>query len=66
MNVQEIEIAITQLPGRDLAELMRWLENYRAVAWDREIEEDLEAGRLDGFLAEVYAERTNVHKPPSI
>lgn len=56
MNVQEIETAITQLPARDLAELMRWLENYRAVAWDREIEEDLEEDRLNAVLADVDRE----------
>ena len=53
MSVKEIEIAITQLPSADLVELMTWLENYHAEMWDKQIEEDLEAGRLDALLAEV-------------
>jgi len=56
MSVKEIEIAITQLPATELAELMAWLENYYAQMWDRQIEEDLEAGRLDALLAEVDKE----------
>ena len=56
MSVKEIEIAITQLPSADLVELMAWLENYHAEMWDKQIEEDLEAGRLDALLAEVDRE----------
>jgi hypothetical protein len=56
MSVKEIEIAITQLPADDLAELMAWLENYHAQAWDKQIEEDLEAGRLDTLLTEIEQE----------
>jgi hypothetical protein len=56
MSVQEIEVAITQLPVNELADLMVWLEHYHAQVWDRQIEEDLEAGRLDALLAEVEKE----------
>ena len=56
MSVKEIEIAITQLPATELAELLAWLEHYHAQLWDEQIEEDLEAGRLDALLAEVDKE----------
>lgn len=56
MSVKEIEIAITQLSADDLSKLMAWLENYHAQMWDKQIEEDLEAGRLDALLAEVDQE----------
>ncbi len=56
MSVKEIEIAITQLPADDLAELMAWFENYHAQAWDKQIEEDLDAGRLGALLAKVEQE----------
>jgi hypothetical protein len=32
---------------------MAWLGEYHARVWDKKIEEDLEAGRLDAILAEV-------------
>ena len=44
MSVKEIESAITQLSAKDLAELMAWLENHYAQMWDKQIEDDLEAG----------------------
>ena len=56
MGVEQIEKAISQLPARELAELVAWLEDYHAQVWDKRIEEDLEAGRLDKVLAEVDAE----------
>ena len=56
MNIKEIEIAIAQLSAKELAELMAWLEEYHAQMWDKQIEEDLEAGRLDALLAEVDKE----------
>lgn len=56
MGVKEIEAAITQLSPKDIAKLASWLTNYQAELWDRQIEEDLEAGRLDQLLAEVEKE----------
>ena len=56
MSIKEIEEAITRLPAKDVAELMAWLAEYHAQLWDQQIEEDLEAGRLDALLAEVDEE----------
>jgi hypothetical protein len=56
MSVTEIESAITELTSKDLDELISWLAQYHAKIWDRQIEEDLEAGRLDTVLAEVDRE----------
>ncbi len=56
MSIQEIEAVIARLPSHELAELMTWLEEYHAQVWDRQIEDDLEAGRLDNLLAEVERE----------
>ena len=56
MSVKEIEAAITKLPVQDVTELMSWLAEHHAEAWDRQIEDDLDAGRLDALLAEVDQE----------
>ena len=56
MGIKQIEKAIAQLPAEDLAELMSWLEDYHAQIWDKRIEEDLDAGRLDALLDEVDQE----------
>jgi hypothetical protein len=56
MSITEIEAAIAKLPAKDVAILMAWLEEYHARAWDKQIEEDLESGRLDSLLADVDKE----------
>lgn len=56
MDVKQIQRAIKRLPAADLAELVSWLEDYDAKIWDKRIEEDLDAGRLDALLAEVDRE----------
>jgi hypothetical protein len=56
MTVAEIESAIVQLPPKDLAELAAWLREYHQEVWDKQIENDLEAGRLDAMLAQVDKE----------
>ena len=56
MSVTEIESAISQLPVKDVAALMAWLQNYHEQLWDKQIEDDLEAGHLDHLLAEVDKE----------
>lgn len=56
MSVTEIQAAITELTSDDLADLMKWLNDYQAKLWDKQIEEDLETGRLDGVLAKVDEE----------
>jgi hypothetical protein len=56
MDVKQIEQAIVNLPAKDLAELVTWLEDYHARVWDKRIEEDLESGRLDALLTEVEKE----------
>ncbi len=53
MSVTEIEAAISELISKDLGELITWLAEYHAKIWDRQIEKDLEAGRLDTVLAKV-------------
>lgn len=53
MDVKEIESAISRLPERELAELADWFEEFHEQAWDRQIEQDLQAGRLDEVIRQV-------------
>ena len=46
-KVEEIEQAIKQLPAGDLAQLRDWFIQFDAERWDRQIEADVTAGRLD-------------------
>jgi uncharacterized membrane protein YccC len=47
MSLRELETEVSKLPPSDLATFARWFEEYLAAAWDRQIEEDIRAGRLD-------------------
>jgi len=53
MSVTEIETAIMNLPVTEVGELITWLDEYYASLWDQEIEDDVNAGRFDGLLAEI-------------
>jgi len=56
VSVNEIEAAIAELSTNDFAELSEWFRAYQEKLWDKQIEDDWEAGRLDAVLAEVDAE----------
>ena len=47
VSLCELETAVAQLPADDLTLFARWFEEYMADAWDRRIEADILAGRLD-------------------
>ncbi|MGH7135546.1 MAG: hypothetical protein ACREHD_07385 [Pirellulales bacterium] len=47
MSLQELETAVIQLPADELTAFARWFEEYLAEDWDRRIEADVNAGRLD-------------------
>ncbi len=47
MSLNELESAVVQLPADDLILFAKWFEEYMAEAWDRRIETDILAGRLD-------------------
>jgi hypothetical protein len=47
MSVEELQSAISQLPADDLDRFSRWFEEFLADQWDRQIEADIRAGRLD-------------------
>lgn len=48
-NLQEIETAISQLSADELAALRAWFAQFDAQIWDRQFEEDVAAGRLNGL-----------------
>ena len=50
---KELQQAILKLPQEDYAELLRWLLELDWEKWDRELEEDVQAGRLDALSAEA-------------
>ncbi len=49
MTIEELKNAI-ELPPAELAQLPAWLEERQAEEWDRQIEQDAKAGKLDKLI----------------
>jgi hypothetical protein len=47
MSVEELQTIVAQLPAEDLDRFSAWFEAFLADQWDRRIEADIAAGRLD-------------------
>ena len=52
-SVPDIEQAIRQLSPEELAEFRGWFAEFDGDAWDRQLETDVQAGRLDKFADEA-------------
>jgi hypothetical protein len=60
-DISEIERAVEVLPPDDLARFREWFAGFDAARWDRQWEEDVAAGRLDGLAADALAELKRGH-----
>jgi hypothetical protein len=56
MSVEKLELAIQQLPPPELERLATWFAEYQSAEWDRQIEEDVESGRLDHLIERAEAD----------
>jgi hypothetical protein len=52
-TVQEIEAAVRQLSPDERAAFRAWFAEFDADEWDRQIEADVTAGRLDWLADEA-------------
>jgi hypothetical protein len=47
MSVEELQHVVSLLPPEELDRFSKWFEEFLADQWDRRIEADILAGRLD-------------------
>jgi hypothetical protein len=52
-TLQDLEKAVRLLSAQDLAAFRVWFAEYDAEVWDRQLEEDVDAGRLDKLADEA-------------
>lgn len=57
MRVEEIKAAIEKLPGADFVEIRNWVAEKDWQMWNRELEADSKAGKLDFLLKEAFDEK---------
>lgn len=55
-ELEELERRIRDLPPEDLAKFRAWFIEFDHLLWDRQIEADSKAGKLDGLIAEALAD----------
>lgn len=56
-KVEQIQAELSKLSNAEARQVAQWLEEYLADAWDRQIEADAKAGKLDCLFDEADAER---------
>jgi hypothetical protein len=52
-TIDEIEAAVRQLSPEELAAFRSWFAGFDAAAWDKQLEGDVAAGRLDQLADEA-------------
>ncbi len=52
-TVDEIEDAVRRLSPQELAAFRAWFAEFDAALWDRQLEHDVAAGRLDKLAEEA-------------
>jgi len=50
MSVKELESIVSGLSPTELARFSEWFDEFMVDQWDRQIEQDMNAGRLDTAL----------------
>ena len=52
-ELKQLEQRVQNLSPEEFAEFRAWFLELEARLWDHQIAEDLEAGKLDGLIAEA-------------
>lgn len=56
-RVEEIQAAIESLSQEEYVRLRQWFSERDWEAWDKQIEADSEAGKLDFLIKEAFTEK---------
>jgi hypothetical protein len=59
VSVQELELAVQQLSPAELTTFRRWFAEFDWQLWDKQLERDVKAGKLDRFGAEALDDVKN-------
>jgi len=56
IKIEKLEREVQKLSRAELAAFREWFREYDSDEWDRQIEEDVRAGKLDAMAEEAIAE----------
>ena len=57
-KLEALEKRVSALSAEELAEFRRWFNEFDAALWDRQIERDVKAGKLDTLADEALRDHT--------
>ena len=57
-KLEKIEQAVSALSRDELAVFRKWFAEFAGDEWDRQIESDVDSGRLDGLAEEALADHS--------
>ena len=63
-RVGKIEEEVQALSPAELAEFRAWFLEYDWAAWDRELERDVQAGKLDGLAEKALRDHAAAKTTP--
>lgn len=55
-ELEKLEERIRRLPPAELAKFRAWFVEFDHLVWDRQIESDAKAGKLDHLVGEALAD----------
>jgi hypothetical protein len=55
-DLEELEHKIKNLPTEDLSKFRAWFIEFDHLLWDKQIEADSKAGKLQGLISEARAD----------
>lgn len=61
---EQIQQAIVLLPDEEYNQLTNWLTDHDFQRWDKQIENELESGRLDNLTDELHQEYSDGKTQP--
>jgi len=62
-EIKALEAAVQALPPSALADFRRWFMEFDSAAWDRQLEADASAGKLDALAEAEEDFRSQPHRP---
>ena len=62
--VEKLELLVKSLSREELAKFREWFADFDAQIWDRQIQSDTAAGKLDRLIDESMADHRNNKSRP--
>lgn len=59
IKIRELEHTVSNLPEDDLSKFRTWFHKFDAIKWDRQLEGDVRAGKLDRIAQKAIRDFKN-------